>query len=354
MRIRYNLKKPGGGRRSFSIMKDVVDGDERTQTKVQDSRIDAINRLVDRGLKDVTTAGIELKNIIEEMYQRDEKLRGKDVYSQANLKVLNEYWRKEYEERDLVSPKDAYDRLMAPLRAIGPLSLASASRKDLERALSNFCQGNARRQRRYASALNQLLRYLKRDDTIRLMKDVAAPINHISEADLVRVAKNLDDKLLSLLVRVAFGTGARLGEVVAMRGPVGKSLFIASQVDRGGDYRETKTRKSRHAYILPGFEKDVADWVKVPPEDRARFQTEHITAYLAVTRLCEKLFDDPVKHCSIHDLRHSYAIHLVQRGVSLALVAQSLGNSVAVCEKYYSGFVLRPEGIDLIERTLKG
>ena len=50
---------------------------------------------------------------------------------------------------------------------------------------------------------------------------------------------------------------------------------------------------------------------------------------------------------------NSYTIVLVSRGVSLSLVAQSLGNSVSVCEKYYTGFVLTNESIDYIRKLVE-
>lgn len=55
-----------------------------------------------------------------------------------------------------------------------------------------------------------------------------------------------------------------------------------------------------------------------------------------------------------HDLRHSYAIELLNHGVSLSLTAQALGNSVQVCQEYYAGFELSDEGLDVIRGKLEG
>ena len=67
---------------------------------------------------------------------------------------------------------------------------------------------------------------------------------------------------------------------------------------------------------------------------------------------CRAVFKDKSKHCKWHDLRHSYAIFLLTKGVPIQLVAQSMGNSVSVCEKHYAGFVLTDVGISAINNIL--
>lgn len=67
---------------------------------------------------------------------------------------------------------------------------------------------------------------------------------------------------------------------------------------------------------------------------------------------CKKLFKDKTKHCKWHDLRHSYAVLLIGRGATITLVAQSMGNSVKVCEEYYSGYVLTSEGIETLSKIV--
>jgi hypothetical protein len=49
---------------------------------------------------------------------------------------------------------------------------------------------------------------------------------------------------------------------------------------------------------------------------------------------------------------HSYAVHLLNSGVSISLIAKSLGNSVLVCEKYYLTYSLQEEGTQMIHQMM--
>ena len=71
-------------------------------------------------------------------------------------------------------------------------------------------------------------------------------------------------------------------------------------------------------------------------------------------KYCKIAFpDDPTKHLTFHALRHCYAINLLSMGVSMSLVAQSLGNTLSVCQQYYVGFELTNDSIDAIQAIVK-
>jgi hypothetical protein len=53
-----------------------------------------------------------------------------------------------------------------------------------------------------------------------------------------------------------------------------------------------------------------------------------------------------------HDLRHSYAVYLIGKGMSLDWVAQSLGNSRDVCERFYKSHILQDDSIRLMRMML--
>jgi integrase len=63
---------------------------------------------------------------------------------------------------------------------------------------------------------------------------------------------------------------------------------------------------------------------------------------------------DTSKHIKFHDLRHSYAIHLLNQGVPIGLVAQALGDSVQVTQENYLGFCLTDEGVSMVRTILDG
>jgi hypothetical protein len=43
---------------------------------------------------------------------------------------------------------------------------------------------------------------------------------------------------------------------------------------------------------------------------------------------------------------------LIGNGIPIQLVAQSMGNSIKVCEEYYSGYVLTDIGLNMIKNLL--
>jgi integrase len=58
--------------------------------------------------------------------------------------------------------------------------------------------------------------------------------------------------------------------------------------------------------------------------------------------------------CVFHDLRHSYAIHMLEKvEVSLTMVAKLLGDSIQVVEQYYAGFALGEEGLRSVDLLYK-
>ncbi len=63
---------------------------------------------------------------------------------------------------------------------------------------------------------------------------------------------------------------------------------------------------------------------------------------------------DSSKHLTFHALRHCYAINLLTKGVSMSLVAQSLGNTLSVCQQHYLGFELTNDSIAAIKSIISG
>ena len=105
------------------------------------------------------------------------------------------------------------------------------------------------------------------------------------------------------------------------------------------------------APVIPDGKKFVSRWLKLPL--RTRLELRNIHHGDVLTEACVKLWPgDPTKHLSARDLRHCYAIHLLNKGVSLSLVAQALGDSVVVAQTYYAGFTLGDQGLQVVNNLL--
>ena len=89
-------------------------------------------------------------------------------------------------------------------------------------------------------------------------------------------------------------------------------------------------------------------WLQLPEEDRHRFRLQKPSAKLKIA--CMKgIGRDNV---TFHSLRHSRAIYMISRGVTIELVAQNIGNTPQVCEKHYYGHVLSDQGAEFMKQIL--
>ena len=143
----------------------------------------------------------------------------------------------------------------------------------------------------------------------------------------------------------------RTGELFAI---IPKSIrsnivLVQNQIDREGNKRDTKNRIVRKAFIIEAGRSKIIQWASLNKTNYRNIKFSNV-----IRSACQKAFpDDKQKWVVFHDLRHSYAIHLLSKGISLSLVAQSLGNSVIVCQENYAGFSLADESIDAIEIQMK-
>lgn len=343
-RIRYNIKKPGNGRATFAIVKDIIRSDgSRTTETMKDERITALNALHSRGLKSAAVVELELKAMVKAWHEAEEKRRGTIVYNEDNERILEDLWRHRYEDKDIVSPASARRRLRRGVKFMGPISLVSTDRETLQKLLNRRLKGN--RHRAMAAVLNQLLRYAGRDIKLLPARAERRRINHLTPEEFDRVIKKVKDPVLKLFYAASFATGGRSGEVFALTEVKDGVVYIASQIDEQGLERHTKNRRERSVVVNPKYMAEVEEWIVLEGKDERRTE-----------RLAEALSEASIKAvgrpCTVKDLRHSYAIWLLTQGVSLSLVAQSLGNSIQVCQEYYAGFVLAPDSVTAIKSVL--
>lgn len=156
-----------------------------------------------------------------------------------------------------------------------------------------------------------------------------------------------------ILCNVAWYSGLRKGEIFAIKASDLRPgyLYVDSQVDKELNMRETKTRGRRKAFILEGGEEWITKWLDIPEAKKKLLRSYNHAK--KVRSACSRAFSETDKQCSFHCLRHSYAVHLLSRGVPIAHVAQSLGNSTEVCERYYTGFVLTDESLQLMRQIME-
>jgi site-specific recombinase XerD len=174
--------------------------------------------------------------------------------------------------------------------------------------------------------------------------DLAAEIFHLKAPQKVPVTMSQDEikRLLAMtanikvraMLSLAYGCGLRAGEVVRLRaGDIDSAQNIIRIV-------QAKGRKDRNV-MLPA---DVVCLLRLWWKERPRHQDKDVAApdrWLfpgrnpgrpLTTRQFARLFQETVKKAgitkpvSLHSLRHSFATHLLERGVDIRVIQALLGH----------------------------
>jgi integrase len=335
------IKRPlRGGRKTFAVIQRDKSGKNIT---VKSEYIDSINKSFLAGEISFEKADNLMRRFVSSKKPAPKKL------NHTNEQILNRYWNAHYEGKDIAAPKAAFNRLRRAIRAIDPLLLTSCTKHEIEGKIYEL-----HTQRESATVINQLFKFLGREERIRLRREEPRAIRFISMKDyLTRLRPRLPVQS-RLVCDVALATGARPGELFAIDTNSLReyedclSVYIDRQLTETGIFTATKTRKSRIVPVIPELRNEVKTLAVLPLAEKRRLRIQNHSKNIRAA--CNGISLDSIEQ--LRDLRHSYAIHLLKAGVSISLIAQSLGNSVSVCEDYYTGFSLTSESTLTIARKL--
>jgi integrase len=347
-RVRFYLKKPGKGRASYSVLRDEVKPDgRRAQSIVRDERIDAVNIAFKNQTQSPAICEMQLQQVIESLYVPHRLAKAQ--FTEENRKLLERYWETEYADRTLADTDSAKNDLLRAIAAVGTLSLVSASKDQLQKEVDKKFKGN--KQRRRVSRLNQLLKFAGRPIRLRRDKKEKRRVKYLSPEEFERVIRYISDPVEQMVVTVCYSVGCRIGEAFGLTTADYKSNVVHVDKQMKRDLQITDRKRGGECDSVPnpiGVVR-LKEWLKF--KDRETYRNRDWPEI--VRTACQKAFpDDSSKWITTHGLRHSYAIWLLSKGVSLSLVAQSLGDSMAVVEEHYTGFVLTPESIEMIKSQL--
>lgn len=350
----FYIVAPSKTRKRFAVVARFARGrpEQRTETLELDT-IKATNRLYVNGKISREEAHEALSHLIKSLKGEDKKK--KPAYLKANKTLVDDYFAKVYGPREIVSPQSAYNRLLRAIKAVGNLPLTTASDLEIFQTVRGY-EPDQRLRKRLISTLSQLFRYIGRTDIqIPRIKKQRASVRHVTLKEFTEIIGAVADSGFASLCWAAFATGCRPGELfglsTASYNDASKSVFIADQVDVvTGERRSTKTGERRHAVVIPEARSGLLEWLSLDEQERERIRKlRHSELFRRAARTALPSRKD---NFVFYDLRHSYAICLLNKGISIDFVAQALGNSISVCQEHYLGFVLTSGGIETMSRIL--
>lgn len=343
----FLIRRPDKTHRTFAVyLRDCQTGKRK---RIHDTRIDQINIAYRSGVLSFERAIEQLEEFRRIHLKHDFGINSLP----ENETILQNYWNKFYARKPLRDPFAAKCRLKRAIAALGILSLRVASEMDIQKAADV-----APDQRRVVAALKQLLKFIGRSDVIlHPARKSRNKVSYLTLSELKQVLPYLPSNEIRAICAFAFVSGLRQGEAFGVslssfRDLPTPSVFVSGQITRKGEDADTKTSATRRAPLIVSDQllyNLAINWIELPLAEKLTLRKAKFAEI--VRRSVKKA--NIGKNVCFHDLRHSYAIHCLSRGASITEVALALGNSVTVCQSYYTGFELSDDGLRRLGEKLR-
>lgn len=353
-RVDFFIIRPRRGRRSYSIVRRTTpwSGGKPRNEVVTHPVLENVNKRVQARAQTVEEAERQLKGLLRALREAEGLARPEIAANPRNMAYLDEVWHKRFEYKTSYanenSKRSGYNSFRRAIEAIGELDLLAASDQAIEkRVMERFsCK---RKQIRILSDLGTLSKHLgveRHFSDIRRPRDI---VRYLTLPELLEVCKGMPREF-RLFYLALFFTGCRKGEAEAL-GPDsfdGKYISVQEQVRFDRKRAEPKWGSVRDAFVPDEGRLIVRKWCELPPALKRQVRESDHRDTLGSA--CKRVFpDNPKKHCTPHDLRHSYAKHLKISGIPMDLIAEFLGNEPVTCARYYAGIITTKDSLEAAE-----
>lgn len=360
---RLEIVRPGGKRRTFGVRKYWREDGRKKYETVKSETIDSINdQYLNEKLTERQTV-VELQRYIQSQYQKAGAVLSVDSANSDNQEVLEAFWKAKYKRSKISDKESAMRAYLRVLRAMGPVSLRAASDDDIQEAIDGYAEKNARgdrikyakSQRRLVKDTNVLLKHLKRTDVYLFREEEPQEeVAGLTADEVHHMVKFIDNEVIRLACLMAFYTGCRPGELIALDDmsyqPGAITVHVKHSINRKNIKGKTKTGAPRTAYLFPEGRKLYREWVRTIPEFMPYFAT--VSRY--VGKACRKAWpDNPEKWITFYDLRHSYAKRMASEGASTTEISTNMGNSEYICKKFYIGWMMDEDQAKRLDMRLE-
>ncbi|OCL26613.1 integrase [Orenia metallireducens] len=157
----------------------------------------------------------------------------------------------------------------------------------------------------------------------------------LSEKEVVRILESLDNQKHKTILYLVYSAGLRVGEVVKLKCEDIDSDRMLIRVRQG------KGRKDRYTTLSYLALDVIRDYYKVYNPKKWLFSGAKPDTHLT-KRTVQKIFKKACskakikKDVSVHDLRHSFATHLLERGTDLRYIQELLGHKSSRTTEVYT------------------
>lgn len=345
--MRYVIRYPKADRKRFKIIAQTLTEGKTKSVTVKNDTLDSINAQLLKNIITIETATKAVRHIVANLNKK-----APEIFNNENSDIFEAFWEARYKRKRIKDKPSARYKFLRAIKALGKVSIQVGDANTIQDAVDENLKGNKHREA--IGKLRSILKWLKRDIELVCDKAKHPEVKYVTEKEFKSILSFIDNEKHRLLCEMAFYTGARIGEIFAFEmhhlNELKNQLFISRQLNKEGLLAETKNGKERITFIWPQGTASFKRWLEVKHE--IPFNERQQMAK-TVKSACYKAFPGiKSKHLKFHDLRHSYAVALVSKGVGLTHVAQCLGDSTKVTEQYYIGFLITSDSIDLIKKTV--
>ncbi len=165
---------------------------------------------------------------------------------------------------------------------------------------------------------------IKGAESIKTPQKLPKPIEQDYITEVLKSADIMQKALISLL----YGAGLRIGEVEYLK---------VESIKRGWVEVTGKGNKTRQIPLPPAVESTIQNYLALYPANRWLFEKEGKRLKSSQLRyIVSKLFASHGIYATPHQLRHSFATHLLNSGARISDVSQLLGHSSMVTTQIYT------------------
>lgn len=324
------IKRPGNGRATYAI---IIKG-----KTVYDERIDAVNRDV--------ILGHAPDELVARMREIEKSFRPQSpLLGYTNYRLAEECFAYKVKYTPLArlrSPYTAHRRLIRGVEALDQLPLTTAT---ADQILEQIAHTKDQPGRRYhvLGAINELLRYLRRDLRLPNPSPRIETINFIEVGTFLERSKLLREDY-AIYLGSLFATGMRLGELPMATYP-GNTFYVNQQLHRDGRVGPMKCRTEKQGPMIPHLIPFVMRLNALGRDAVHRIRRKYDKMMLNASK--------DILGVTIHDMRHSYAIYMAKQSRPTGKIAEYIGDSEEVCRKHYSRYRPTNEELEDVFKHLK-